>query len=182
MGIIQGIHHITGKANGLENYKNILTSGRWSNKDTKDAQIITLVGVYQKPFKNSKKLSEKSSREYTKGDSSYMRDIPHWMLEEPKGGVGKNFNHDKELWWCKEHRKGKGQWFRHSPEYHGKRTKTSTTTSNSSKKEYNIPTRKGEKKNINLTKYFKSGLMDIKYQSYVQAFLSQFNIDVQGNK
>ena len=32
----------------LKKYNNLLTSGKWSTKDPKDAQILDLVGVAQK--------------------------------------------------------------------------------------------------------------------------------------
>ena len=38
----------------LNKYKNILTSGRWHTKDTKDAQILALVGVAQNLAYDSK--------------------------------------------------------------------------------------------------------------------------------
>ena len=67
-------------------------------------------------------------------------------------------------------------------EDHVKRTKASTSTSTASKKEDNIPPSKGYKKKLNLSNYFKAGLMDIKDQSGVQSFLSQFKIDSYGNE
>ena len=54
----------------LKNYNNLLTSGKWSTKDPKDAQILDLVGGSQKIADDSKKSSEKyntSNRETTKG-------------------------------------------------------------------------------------------------------------------
>ena len=42
----------------LKKYNNLLTSGRWSKNNTKYAQIIYLVGVYQKISDESMKLYE----------------------------------------------------------------------------------------------------------------------------
>ena len=53
----------------LNKYNIILTSERLSTKDTKDDQILSLVGVSQKLADYPKKLSEKSNtsnRETTK--------------------------------------------------------------------------------------------------------------------
>ena len=61
--------HVRDRA--LNKYNNLLTSGRWPNKDPKDAQIPYLVGVSQKIADDSNKSYEKSStsnRESTKGD------------------------------------------------------------------------------------------------------------------
>ena len=63
----------------LNNYNNLLTSERWYTKDTKDAQILALVGVAQNLADESKKLFDKSNnfnRETTKGYQSYTRDLP----------------------------------------------------------------------------------------------------------
>ena len=60
----------------LKNYNNLLTSGRWSSKDTKYAQILALVGVDQKLAYDLKKSSDKSNtsnRESTKVEPSYTR-------------------------------------------------------------------------------------------------------------
>ena len=68
-------------------YNNLLTSRKCPNKNTKDDHILSLVGVYQKLEYDSKKSSEKSntsSRESTKGELAYTRDLPPWILEEPK--------------------------------------------------------------------------------------------------
>ena len=75
----------------LNNYNNLLTSERWYTKDTKDAQILALVGVAQNLADESKKLFDKSNnfnRETTKGYQSYTRDLSPWILEDPNGGVG----------------------------------------------------------------------------------------------
>ena len=75
----------------LKKYNNLLTLERWSNKDPKDDQILALVGVTQKIADEYKKPPEKSNtpnRESTKGELAYIRDLPPWMLEDPKGGVG----------------------------------------------------------------------------------------------
>ena len=60
----------------LTNFNSLLISGRWSNKDPKDAQILTLVEVAQKMADESNKLSDKSNspkRESTNGDQVYSR-------------------------------------------------------------------------------------------------------------
>ena len=60
----------------LKKYNNLLASGIWSNKDSKDAHIIALVGVAQSIAYESKKSSDKYhiyNRESTKGDPSYIR-------------------------------------------------------------------------------------------------------------
>ena len=52
-----------------KSYNNLLAFRRWSNKDPKDDQILSLLGVSEKLADNSKKLSEKSNtsnRESTK--------------------------------------------------------------------------------------------------------------------
>ena len=43
----------------LNKYNNLLTSGRWSTKDPKDAQILDLVGVAQKFADKTNNSSEK---------------------------------------------------------------------------------------------------------------------------
>ena len=46
----------------------------------------------QKISDDSKKSSEKSNTsniDTTKGEPAYIRDLPTWILEEPKGVVGK---------------------------------------------------------------------------------------------
>ena len=83
----------------LKNHNNLLTSGRWYNKDPKDGQILSLVGVAQKLANNSNNPSEIPSRESTKGYPDYIRNLPSWMLEEPKGGVVQKSNDEKE--YCK---------------------------------------------------------------------------------
>ena len=79
----------------LKKYNNLLTSGRWSNKDPNDANILALVGVDQKLANDFKKPSENTSKESTKGEPAYIRYLSPWMIEEPKGGVGHKFNVDK---------------------------------------------------------------------------------------
>ena len=67
-------------------YSNLLTSGRWFNKDPKDDKILALVGVAQKIVDDSKKSSEKSNKpnmESTKVESSYTRDLRPWILKYP---------------------------------------------------------------------------------------------------
>ena len=54
----------------LKKYNNLLTSGRWSNNDPKDAHILYLVRVSQKLADEPNKSSDKSNtsnRESTKG-------------------------------------------------------------------------------------------------------------------
>ena len=82
----------------LNKYENIFTSGRLYNKDPKDAHTISLVGVAQKLPNDSKKTSESPSSKSTKGDPVYVRDLPPWMMEKLKLGVGHKFNDDKEYW------------------------------------------------------------------------------------
>ena len=87
---IQRIHIRSGKGHGPENYNNLLNSGKWSKKNIKDTQILALVGVSQKIEYDCKKSFEKystSNMESTKGEPAYIRDLPPWMLEEPKDGV-----------------------------------------------------------------------------------------------
>ena len=93
-------------------------------------------------------------------------------MEESKGGMGNNTKNGKEYWWWKEHHAGKGQWFRHKPEYHGKWVRTSLG--------YGASTTRN--KNLTLTKDFKDVLLANKEQNYVQSFMSQFKLDPQGNK
>ena len=60
----------------MKKYNNLLTSGIWSNKDPKDAHILSLVGVAQNLEYDSNKLSEKSNtsnRESDKEDTAYTR-------------------------------------------------------------------------------------------------------------
>ena len=67
----------------LKKYKNLFTSGSWPTKDPKDAHILALVGLSQKlvdDFKRSSEKSKTSNRETTKGEPSYIRDLPYWIL------------------------------------------------------------------------------------------------------
>ena len=67
----------------LKKHENFLTSGRWSNKDPKDAHILDLFVVYQKIADDSKKSSDKSKtsrRESTNVEPYYTRDLQPWML------------------------------------------------------------------------------------------------------
>ena len=50
----------------LNKYNNLLTSGRWSTKDPKDAHILALVVVAQKLVYDLKKTSDKSNMESKK--------------------------------------------------------------------------------------------------------------------
>ena len=70
----------------LKKYKNLLNSGRRSNKDPKDSQIMTLPGVDQNIADDSKKSSDKSNMYSTKVYPAYIRDLPPCMLEESNGG------------------------------------------------------------------------------------------------
>ena len=150
----------------------------WSTKDTKDAQILYLVGVAKNIADDSKKssqISNTSNRETTKGNPAYIRDLPPWILEDPKGGVKKKDR--EEHWWCKAHRSGKVQWVRHNPEDHGKRTGTSPSGGGGTK-----PPGKGDiNKKLTLSKDFKAGLLSIRYQNDVQDLLYQFNINAKRN-
>ena len=63
----------------LKRYNNLLTPWRWSTKDSKDAQILALVGAEQNLADDYKKPSDKydtSEREITKGEVAYIRDLP----------------------------------------------------------------------------------------------------------
>ena len=74
----------------LKKYNNLLNYGSWSNNYPKDANILSVVGVAQKLADNSKKSSERSNTsnsESTKGEPTYIRELPTWILEDPKGGV-----------------------------------------------------------------------------------------------
>ena len=79
----------------LNKYNNILTSGSWSTKDPKDAHILALVGVAHNIMYDSKKTSDRSSRESTKGEPAYIKDIPTWILENQKEGELKNTKNGK---------------------------------------------------------------------------------------
>ena len=89
-----------GRSMSLKKYNKLLTSGRCSNKDPKDAQTLDLVGVDQNIVDDSKKSSEKSNKDPTKGETAYIRDLPPYIPEDPKWGVKKNKD-AKEYWWCK---------------------------------------------------------------------------------
>ena len=72
----------------LNKYNNLLTSGRWSTKDPKDAQILDLVGVAQKFADKTNKSSEKYNKDSSKGEPAYIKDLPHCIMKYPKGGMG----------------------------------------------------------------------------------------------
>ena len=76
----------------LNNYNNILTSGRCPKKDPKYTQIMDVVGVAQNFADNSKK----SNRYPSNGDPAYIRELPHWVPEEPKVGVRNKTKDRKE--------------------------------------------------------------------------------------
>ena len=65
---------------GLKKYNNLITSGRWSTKYRKGAQILDLVGVLYKIMAENKKSIEKSDRSNrdsippTKGETDYTRE------------------------------------------------------------------------------------------------------------
>ena len=83
----------------VKKYINLLTSGRWSNKDPTDSNILALLGVDQKLAYESNKSSEKSNtptKESTKGEPAYIKDLPSWILEEPKLVVGNKYKDGKE--------------------------------------------------------------------------------------
>ena len=61
-------------------YNKLFNSWRWSIKDTKYDHILYLVVVDQNLVDNSKKLSEKPSRETTKEELAYTGALPNWML------------------------------------------------------------------------------------------------------
>ena len=82
----------------LKKYNNQITSGKWTNKDTKYDQILNIVGVAQKLADESNKSSEKSNRESTKCEPAYNRYIPLWMLEDQKRGLGNKTKDGKEYW------------------------------------------------------------------------------------
>ena len=82
----------------LKKYKNLLTLGIWSTKNPKDAQILSLVGLDQNIADESKKSYERlhtSNRDTTKEEPSYIRDLPHYFLEDPKCGVVNKKNIEK---------------------------------------------------------------------------------------
>ena len=74
----------------LKNYNNLLTWLRWSTDYPKDDDILALVLVAQNLADESKKSYEKSNtsnRDTNRGEPAYIRDLPPWILEEPKGVV-----------------------------------------------------------------------------------------------
>ena len=76
----------------LNKYNNLLTSGGCYTKDPNNAQILALFGVVQKIVDESNKTSEKSNGKSTKGEIGYTRDLPSFILEDPKGCMGHAFN------------------------------------------------------------------------------------------
>ena len=54
----------------LKKCNNLLTSGRWSNKDPKDDHIMDLVGVAQKLSDDSNKSSDKYNNDPAKGKTA----------------------------------------------------------------------------------------------------------------
>ena len=80
-------------------YYSLLTTWRCYNEYPKDYHILALVGVSPKLADYSKKSSDKSitsNRESNNGDQSYIWDLPPWILEEKKGGVGNKTKYGKE--------------------------------------------------------------------------------------
>ena len=83
----------------LKKYNKFITSGKWSNKYPKDTQILALVGVAQKIVDNYKKSSDTSNTSnmgLTKEDPAYVKDLPPWITEHPKGGVVNKTKYGKE--------------------------------------------------------------------------------------
>ena len=74
------------RAMDLKRYNNLLTSGRWYNKDPKYYQMLDLGVVDQNIADDPKKSSDKSNKDPTKGDPDYTRNFPPWILEDPKEG------------------------------------------------------------------------------------------------
>ena len=66
----------------LKKYNKLITSGSWSAKDPKYVKNLALVGVPQKRLYKYKKSPEKSNRSNkestssTKGEPSYIKDVP----------------------------------------------------------------------------------------------------------
>ena len=63
----------------LKKYNNLHTSMMWYTKDIKDDQILALLGLAKNLAYDSKKPSDKSNtsnRETTRGEPSYIRDLP----------------------------------------------------------------------------------------------------------
>ena len=116
-----------------KNYNNLLTSGRRSNKDPKDAHILALVVVDQMLADNSRKSSKKYHRESTKVEPDYIRDLSPWMIKYSKGGVVNRYKDGKEYWWCKEQNFGKGKWVHHKTEDHRKWTRNLSKSGGSTK-------------------------------------------------
>ena len=85
----------------LNNYTNILASGIWSNKYPHGSHILALVVVAQKLSNDSKKPSENTIRDSTKGYKPCIRYLQPWLLEEPKLGVGHKLSDEKGYWLCK---------------------------------------------------------------------------------
>ena len=83
------------RATDLEKYNNLITSVRCYTKDTTYAQVLAPFGVDHNIMDDSKKTSEKYNRDARKGETSYIRYLPPWILEHPKGGVGKKTNDGK---------------------------------------------------------------------------------------
>ena len=110
-------------------------------------------------------------------DSAYIRDLPPWMLEDRKYGMGNKTKDGKEYWLCKEHRSGKGNWVIHKPEDHMKWNGNSSIREGST----NPPNKGDNNMNPNPTKDLKEGLVAIKYQMNFQEFPYKFNINAQGN-
>ena len=72
----------------LKKYNKIIISGRCYTKDNKDYNIMDIVGMAQNIADESKKESEKPNKYSPKGEPDYIRDLPPWMIDDPKGGVG----------------------------------------------------------------------------------------------
>ena len=73
----------------LKKNNNLLKLGRFSTKDHKDYHILYIVGVAQKVADESNKPYDKSNTYPTNRYPADIRDLPPWILEEPKYGVVK---------------------------------------------------------------------------------------------
>ena len=94
-------------------------------------------------------------------------DLPPWIMEEPKGGVGNKTKDKEEYWWCKEHRSVKGQWFRHKPEDNEKRASKYSRSGGIT----NTPSKGDSNKKTTHTTEFKAGLLETKDQRDVKLLL-----------
>ena len=113
-----------------------------------------------------------------KGRTSLHQGPPTLDAGRAKGVSGKQTKDVKDYSWCKKRCTGKVQWVRHKSEGNGNCTSTSYSSEVIIKS-----SREGDSnKKLTLTKDFKAEPLDIKYQSYFQAFLSHFKLNAQGNE